>query len=73
MKDLPPVDTLSYAQSLNELETILRTMQSDSCDIDHLAAYTKRASELLKACRSRLTTTEEELHRILSDLEDRAV
>ncbi len=43
-------------------------MQSDTCDIDHLAAYTRRATELLKACRTRLTTTEEELRDILASL-----
>lgn len=44
-------------------------MQSDSCDIDKLAAYTRRASELLRECRSRLTATDEELKAILADLE----
>ncbi|MCM1137697.1 MAG: exodeoxyribonuclease VII small subunit [Duncaniella sp.] len=63
-----PVEGLSYAQSVTELESILRMMQSDNCDIDHLATYTRRASELLRACRSRLTTTEEELKAILEQL-----
>ncbi|WP_289694688.1 exodeoxyribonuclease VII small subunit, partial [uncultured Duncaniella sp.] len=53
---------------VSELESILRMMQSDTCDIDHLAAYTRRATELLKACRTRLTTTEEELRDILASL-----
>lgn len=68
MTEFKPVDGLTYAQSVSELEAILRMMQSDSCDIDHLAAYTRRATELLKACRSRLTATEEELRDILAAL-----
>ncbi|WP_290463836.1 exodeoxyribonuclease VII small subunit, partial [Duncaniella muris] len=66
MPESKPVGSMTYAESLSELEAILRTMQSDSCDIDRLAAYTRRATELLKACRSRLTATEEELQAILS-------
>ncbi|MCM1164181.1 MAG: exodeoxyribonuclease VII small subunit [Muribaculaceae bacterium] len=59
----------TYSESIKELEDILRRMQSDQCDIDHLAEYTRRASELIKECRSRLTATEEELRTILSTLE----
>ncbi len=66
-----PVADLSYAESVAELENILRMMQADNCDIDHLAAYTRRATELLKACRSRLTATEEELRGILDSLESK--
>lgn len=58
----------SYTQCLTELEEILRRMQGDECDIDHLAAYTRRAAELLNICRSRLTATEQELETILASL-----
>lgn len=64
-----PVEELSYNQAVAELEAILRNMQSDGCDIDSLAAYTRRATALIGECRSRLTTTEEELKTILADLE----
>lgn len=59
----------SYNESIRELEEILRLMQSDQCDIDHLAEYTRRASELLKECRDRLTATEKELQDILASLQ----
>jgi len=61
---------LTYQQAITELETILRTIQSDTCDIDKLTALTRRATELLAECRSRLTTTETELRSILASLED---
>lgn len=63
-----PVADMTYAQAVTELEQILRTMQSDSCDIDMLSVYTRRAAELLSECRSRLTTTEAELQNALADL-----
>ena len=44
-------------------------MQSDQCDIDNLTALTRRATELLRECRARLTATDEELRAILADLE----
>ncbi len=64
-----PINDMTYAQAVAELESILRMMQGEDCDIDQLAAYTRRATELLKDCRSRLTATDEELRSILSDLE----
>lgn len=64
-----PVAELSYTQATSELDAILRNMQSDSCDIDLLTAYTRRATELLRECRRRLQATDEELKAILADLE----
>lgn len=58
----------TYTQCMTELEEILRKMQGDECDIDHLTAYTRRAAELLTICRSRLTATEQELQAILTGL-----
>lgn len=66
--EFKPVKELTYNQAVSELDTILRTMQSDRCDIDSLTAYTRRAAELLRECRSRLTATDEELRGILADL-----
>lgn len=67
--DFAPVETLTYTQATAELESILRMMQSDNCDIDLLAAYTRRATELLAACRARLTATDAELREILESLQ----
>lgn len=58
----------TYTQCMTELEEILRKMQEDECDIDHLTAYTRRAAELLTICRSRLTATEQELQTVLASL-----
>lgn len=63
-----PVGDLTYTEAVNELDSILRTMQNDTCDIDLLAAYTRRATELLTECRARLTATDTELKAILADI-----
>lgn len=65
-----PVKDLTYTQAISELEAILRKMQGDECDIDQLALYTRRATELLRECRRRLTATDEELRNILADIEN---
>ena len=62
-----PVAEMTYNQAVNELDSILRTMQSDACDIDLLTVYTRRATELLDECRRRLTTTDKELQSILAN------
>lgn len=62
-------DTPSYARSLSELESILSSLRSGNCDVDTLAERTRRAVELLKICRCRLTATEEELRTILDSLQ----
>ena len=66
---MTPVKDLTYTQAITELESILRTMQSDECDIDRLASLTLRETELIAECRSRLVATDEELKAILADLE----
>ncbi len=68
-ENLRPVGELSYNEALGELESILRRMQGDSCDIDKLTSMTRRAADLLRECKSRLTTTDEELKQILTQLE----
>lgn len=62
------VKDMTYRDAVNELDTILREMQSDNCDIDKLSAMTRRATELITECRNRLTATDEELRNILATL-----
>lgn len=58
----------SYKEAVNELEQILRKMQSPDCDIDMLSEYTKRALSLLKFCKEKLMKTDEEVKRTLETL-----
>lgn len=67
--EFKPVKELTYSQAMAELEGIVRNMQADNCDIDRLTLLTRRATELLAECKSRLTATDEELQAILKTLE----
>ena len=59
---------LTYTTAMQELEAIVAKMQSDNCDIDALADYTKRATELIKFCREKLFTTDQEVKKCIETL-----
>ncbi|MDE5712891.1 MAG: exodeoxyribonuclease VII small subunit [Muribaculaceae bacterium] len=61
-------EPLSYGKAIAELESIVAKMQSDDCDIDSLAGYTTRALELLKFCKEKLFTTDQEVKKCLEAL-----
>lgn len=65
----PSEENITYNAALAELESILSSLRSDGCDVDTLAERTRRAAELLKICRSKLTRTETELTEILAELD----
>lgn len=62
-------EQLTYNQAINELEEIVKKMQSPDCDIDNLSKYTSRALQLLKLCKTKLTATNTELQKILAEIE----
>lgn len=59
---------MTYSEAIAELEKIVKEMQSENCTIDNLSAYTSRSLELLKICKAKLLTTDEELKKILEEL-----
>ena len=59
---------LTYTKAMQEPESIVAKMQSDNCDIDALADYTKRAAELIKYCREKLFKTDEEVKKCIETL-----
>lgn len=61
-------DKFSYNSAIAELESILKNLQSDNCDIDQMVEQTRRAAQLINDCRQRLTATESELKAILDSL-----
>lgn len=67
--ELKPVKEMTYREAIAQLDTIIRSMQSDDVDIDKLSAMTRRAGELIAECRARLVATDEELRTILAELQ----
>ena len=54
-------ETMKYEEAMDQLETIVRKMESNELDIDEIAAQLKTAQRLIKFCRDKLTKTEAEL------------
>ena len=61
---------ITYQKAISELEQIIQKMQSNQCTIDELSALTSRSLQLLTICKNKLSTTDEELKKILSQLSD---
>lgn len=61
---------LSYSESVKEIEEILHQLESGELDVDILAEKVKRATELINQCKKRLSSTEEQVNKILEENED---
>ena len=55
-----------YEAAFAELQTIVRKMENDELDIDQMSEQLKRAQELIKLCKDKLTKTDEEIKKILA-------
>jgi exodeoxyribonuclease VII small subunit len=62
-------DDLGYAEAMSELDEILDELEGDHLDVDVLAERVRRASELIKLCRTRIARAQEDVDRIVTDLE----
>lgn len=59
----------TFNEALEELESILKEIESAEMDVDNLISRVKRASVLLDICNKKLKKTEEELDKIIEDME----
>lgn len=53
-KNETPVESLGYAEALEELERILAELERPDVDVDVLAERVERASILIRLCRDRI-------------------
>ncbi len=60
-------DELKYEAAMAELQAIVRKMENDELDIDQMAEQLKRAQELIKLCKDKLTKTDAEIKKILTN------
>jgi exodeoxyribonuclease VII small subunit len=61
---------LGFGAAMEELEGILRRVESEEIDIDALAEELKRAAELLELCRAKIRRAEVEVSQIVKTLEE---
>ncbi len=58
---------MKYEKAVCELEEIVDKMERDELDIDQLSEQLKRAKVLVKLCKDKLTKTDEEIKKLLSE------
>ena len=63
---------MTYEEAFNELKQIEEDIQNEEVSVDVLAAKIKRASELITICQAKLTKTESEVNKIISQMEQKA-
>lgn len=65
-------NSMKYEEAMRELERIVARMENDEPDIDSLGEQLRRAQQLIKMCKAKLTKADEEIKEILSDGEAEA-
>ena len=59
----------SYTEAFEELQTIVTEIEQGEISVDELSEKVKRAAYLIKICKSKLHSTEEDVNKILKELE----
>ncbi len=65
----PTGDLPGYADALDELDSILRELESSDVDVDHLAERVARASQLITLCRDKISTAKVQIDQVVADLD----
>ena len=60
---------LTYKEAFSELENILTKLENNELDVDELTENVKKASELIKFCKTKLFNTETEVEKIINELD----
>lgn len=62
-------DTPNYTEAFEELQTIVLEIEQGEISVDELSEKVKRAAHLIQICKSKLSTTEEDVNKILKELD----
>ncbi|KIA95647.1 MULTISPECIES: exodeoxyribonuclease VII small subunit [unclassified Flavobacterium] len=65
-------ETLTYETAYAELAAIAKEIENETISVDVLATKVKRASELITFCQTKLKSTESEVNKIISQMENPA-
>ena len=61
---------MTYREAIEELETILRALETDAVDVDDLTTRVERSAELIRLCRYKLRHAEASLDRVFDTLDE---
>ena len=60
---------ITYTEAFEELQVIVQDIEEGGISVDELSVKVKRAAQLIKICKTKLTSTEEDVNQILKELE----
>ena len=60
----------NYSEAFSELQQIVTDIEQGEISVDELSEKVKRAALLIKYCKTKLATTEEDVNTILKELDD---
>ena len=58
-----------YKGAIEEIESIVDEIENETVDVDILAEKIKRAAFLIKYCKQKLRKTDDEIKKVLDELE----
>lgn len=59
----------TYTEAFGELQQIVEEIERGNVSLDRIAEKVKRASRLIRICKLKLASVEEDVKQILSELE----
>ena len=62
---------LTYKEAMEELEQIVREIEEGTVSVDELSEKVKRAAYLLRICKEKLSSTEDDVKKILDEMENK--
>jgi exodeoxyribonuclease VII small subunit len=63
-------EKINYTDAFEELKVIATEIEQGEISVDELSVKVKRATELIKMYKLKLKTTEEDVNKILKELEN---
>jgi exodeoxyribonuclease VII small subunit len=61
---------ITYKEAILEIEDILKKIENEELDVDELSEHVSRVSVLIGICKDKLHKTEEEVEKILNDMDE---
>lgn len=65
-------DKINYTEAFEELQEIVSRIEEGEISVDELSEKVKRAATLINICKTKLSTTEEDVNKILKELDSPA-
>ena len=59
---------IKYTEAFEELQAIVSEIEAGEISVDELSEKVRRAAHLIRICKTKLTSTEEDVNNILKDL-----